>query len=429
MKKDALPLIAIVDDDEAIRESLSDYFHRSNYDVKTYKNGKDMLAAIDDYNINAIICDLKMPKMDGVSVLKALQLRKNAPPFIMITAHGNISSAVEAVKSGAYDFIPKPFDPKKLKEMVSQAIRKQQTKINKKHQLLGKSQQIKPFYSQILECANTNDNMMIAGEQGVGKSLIAETIHQHSARKENPFVGVSCNTLSDSMFDKKFLKANNIFLEAENGTIFLENLGQLPFEVHAKMRVLLKEKCAMRNRQSCPRIISSINTTPDKPEEGENLFQKYALLADTIINIPTLRDHKDDIAELFNLYMAQSAGHYQAPIPVLSEEDIIALTSFDWPGNQRQLKQIAEQFVLLNRTIQTSISYLLKVSPTDMIDMSNKFNKNLRTLMQDFECQLITQAMIECSGNISQVCDLLKTPRRTLNEKLLKHNITRSSFL
>jgi len=105
------------------------------------------------------------------------------------------------------------------------------------------------------------------------------------------------------------------------------------------------------------------------------------------------------------------------------------LSAYDWPGNQQQLKQIAEQFILLNRSVNTSISHLLSVSPTEMIDIGNTFNKNLRGVMQDFEKQLITQAMIECSGNISQVCELLKTPRRTLNEKLLKYDINRSAFL
>jgi two-component system C4-dicarboxylate transport response regulator DctD len=147
------------------------------------------------------------------------------------------------------------------------------------------------------------------------------------------------------------------------------------------------------------------------------------------LKVPPLRERPDDIIELFNKHITQAANEYQISIPPLSAEDVVTLSSYHWPKNQKQLRQIAERYVLLNRTKHVTLNHLLDVSPVDMIDMTNSSNKTLRTLTQDFEKQLITQAMIECSGNITQVCSLLKIPRRTLNEKLLKHNLTRTKFL
>jgi two-component system C4-dicarboxylate transport response regulator DctD len=146
------------------------------------------------------------------------------------------------------------------------------------------------------------------------------------------------------------------------------------------------------------------------------------------LQIPSLKERSDDVIELFNMYLAQSASHHQASIPLLLPEDVLTLTSYHWPKNQRQLKLIAEQYVRLNRTKRVSISHLLEVSSNEIIDISTDSSKNLRTLMQNFERQLITQTMIECSGNINQVCSLLKIPRRTLNEKLLKHKLNRAMF-
>ncbi len=435
MNSDTQALIFIVDDDQAMRDSLSDYFYRANYTVKAYSGGKTMLSELNSHPVEAIICDLKMPQMDGMAVLKELQSREKSPPLIMITAHGNISTAVEAIKHGAYNFIAKPFSPQNLQQMVSQAIDKYRLDSapeDSKTHPLGSSATIQTFYTQLYSYAKTADNILLTGERGVGKPLVAKTLHQHSQRGAKPFIRINCKIVSERFFEKTFLEDDNAFSRAEEGTIFLENLDKLPLESRAKLLELLTNKVSVKIHQSnhtLPRFIYSVSEKPAKEKAHTNLSKLCALLNGKILQVPALRAHKEDIFELFNLYMTQSAGHYQTPIPNLSEQDIITLSSFEWPGNQHQLKQIAEQFVLLNRTVDTSISHLLKVSSTEMVDMTNKFDKDLRTLMQSFERQLITQAMIECAGNISQVCELLKTPRRTLNEKLLKYDISRSEFL
>ncbi len=435
MNESSPPIIIIIDDDQAMRESLLDYFSRTKHLAKAYASGKEMLSQLHKHNAGVIICDLKMPQMNGMEVLEALQSKENSPPLIMITAHGNITTAVEAIKHGAYNFIAKPFNPQDLQKMAEQAIDKYHINLDTQKlntHPLGNSSSLQDFNTQLLDCANTRDNILIIGEKGVDKALVAKTLHQHSQYSEKPFVHVNCIIVSERFFEKHFLEEDNSISKASQGSLFLENLDQLPLESRSKLLALLTDKIAAevhRSERILPRFIYSISNPIAKEKTHTILNKICTLLKGRKLHIPALREHQDDIFELFNHYITQSAAHYQTSIPKLSEQDIIALSSYDWPGNQHQLKQIAEQFILLNRSVDTSISHLLSVSPTEMVDANNKFNKNLRSVMQDFEIQLITQAMIECSGNISQVCELLKTPRRTLNEKLLKYDINRGAFL
>lgn len=426
------PLIAIVDDDQAMRESLTDYFHRTGYSSVAYSGGEALLEALGQTPIDVIVCDLKMPRMDGMAVLDALKAIKDAPPLIMITAHGNIPTAVDAVKNGAYNFIPKPFNPADLQQMVDQAFSKyQQAHIDQANsQPLGNSQSIQPFYEQLTLLGQGSSNLLLSGEMGVDKTAIAKLVHQLSARKEQAFIAINCATLSPRFFEKTFIE-EAVLSQAQAGSIFLQTFDLMPLESRVALLELLEHKFGTNPSidPEMPRFICSVTQVPGKDKSHTNIGKICTLLKGEVLNVPALRAHKDDVFELFNQYMTQAAAHYQSSIPELSEQDVLALSGFDWPGNQAQLKQVAEQFVLLNRSTRTSITQLLEVSPTEAVDLSNQSGKDLRTLMQDFERQLLTQAMIECSGNISEVCDLLRIPRRTLNEKLLKYDMTRNSFL
>lgn len=426
------PLIAIVDDDQAMRESLTDYLHRTGYSSIAYSGGEALLEALGQTPIDVIVCDLKMPRMDGMAVLDALKAIKDAPPLIMITAHGNIPTAVDAVKNGAYNFIPKPFNPADLQQMVDQAFSKyQQAHIDQANsQPLGNSQSIQPFYEQLTLLGQGSSNLLLSGEMGVDKTAIAKLVHQLSARKEQAFIAINCATLSPRFFEKTFIE-EAVLSQAKAGSIFLQAFDLMPLESRVALLELLEHKFGTNPSidPEMPRFICSVTQVPGKDKSHTNIGKICTLLKGEVLNVPALRAHKDDVFELFNQYMTQAAAHYQSSIPELSEQDVLALSGFDWPGNQAQLKQVAEQFVLLNRSTRTSITQLLEVSPTEAVDLSNQSGKDLRTLMQDFERQLLTQAMIECSGNISEVCDLLRIPRRTLNEKLLKYDMTRNSFL
>lgn len=447
MKHVIKQFVVIVDDDQAMRESISDYLNRIGYHVRCYQSGSEMLSEVEDLNIGVIVCDLKMPGMNGIEVLKALKSKENSPPFILVTAYGDIPTAVKAIHIGAFDFIEKPFVPQILRETIDLALEHSQLEtgdldmayhsnraVSLDQILIGQSTVMAKFRHEVIDCANSLKNILLIGEEGVEKALVAKAIHQHSVQRKSPFIHVNCSTVSESLFSKTFLSTEGAFIKAGDGIIFLDKLDSMPLECHSQLLALL-EKNVFRYAYKpkinvkTPKIICSVSHSPQEGKTNTIIGKICHRVGEIHLKVPPLRERPDDIIKIFNKRITQAANEYQILIPPLSAEDTVTLSSYHWPKNQQQLKQIAERFVLLNRTKHVTIDHLLDVSPVDMIDMTNSSNKTLRTLTHDFEKQLITQAMIECSGNIIQVCSLLKIPRRTLNEKLLKYDLTRTKFL
>ncbi len=439
--------IAIVDDDQAMRESISDYLTRANYHVKTYSSAEEFLTKSFDLNIAVVVSDLRMPGKNGMDLLKELRSKNETLPVILITAHGDIPTAVEAIQNGAFDFIEKPFEPQNLRLMIDQAITSYQIKSDKlllKNQsdkklkleqiLVGQSNTMSNFRYRLIECANNLSNLVLIGEKGVEKTIIAKVIHQHSPLNNLPYVHVNCRVVSELLFNKVFLGKEGAFSRVGDGVIFLEDIYSLSFECRKRLLSELEKRVFQyeyrpKIKVKTPKIICSMTDSPENVKKHSLIGAILSRIGKIQLQIPSLKERSDDVIELFNMYLAQSANQHQSSIPVLLPEDVLTLSTYHWPKNQRQLKQIAEQYVRLNRTKRVSISHLLEVSSNEIIDISTESSKNLRTLMQNFERQLITQAMIECSGNINQVCSLLKIPRRTLNEKLLKHNLNRAMFI
>lgn len=439
--------IAIVDDDQAMRESISDYLTRANYHVKTYSSAEEFLTKSFDLNIAVVVSDLRMPGKNGMDLLKELRSKNETLPVILITAHGDIPTAVEAIQNGAFDFIEKPFEPQNLRLMIDQAITSYQIKSDKlllKNQsdkklkleqiLVGQSNTMSNFRNQLIDCANHLKNLVLVGDKGTEKTIIAKIIHQQSPLSHLPYVHVNCKIVSELLFDKMFLGQEGAFSRAGEGVVFLEDIDSLPVECRKRLLNELERRVFQYEykpiiKVKAPQIICSMVEIPQYAKENSLIGVILSRFGKVQLNVPSLKERPDDIVELFNMYLTQTANEHQVPIPSLLPEDVLTLSSYEWPKNQRQLKQIAEQYVRLNRTKRVSISLLLDVTPNKTIDLSTESSKNLRTLMQNFERQLITQAMIECSGNINQVCSLLKIPRRTLNEKLLKHDLTRTKFL
>ncbi|MDB2670333.1 MAG: sigma-54 dependent transcriptional regulator [Candidatus Thioglobus sp.] len=439
--------IAIVDDDQAMRESISDYLTRANYHVKTYSSAEEFLTKSFDLNIAVVVSDLRMPGKNGMDLLKELRSKNETLPVILITAHGDIPTAVEAIQNGAFDFIEKPFEPQNLRLMIDQAITSYQIKSDKlllKNQsdkklkleqiLVGQSNTMSNFRNQLIDCANHLKNLVLVGDKGTEKTIIAKIIHQQSPLSHLPYVHVNCKIVSELLFDKMFLGQEGAFSRAGEGVVFLEDIDSLPVECRKRLLNELERRVFQYEykpiiKVKAPQIICSMVEIPQYAKENSLIGVILSRFGKVQLNVPSLKERPDDIVELFNMYLTQTANQHQVPIPSLLPEDVLTLSSYEWPKNQRQLKQIAEQYVRLNRTKRVSISLLLDVTPNKTIDLSTESSKNLRTLMQNFERQLITQAMIECSGNINQVCSLLKIPRRTLNEKLLKHDLTRTKFL
>ena len=437
--------IAVIDDDSMLLDSVADYM-RQFYNVITYDDGGAILAKINslDIHFDAIVCDLRVSVMDGMTLLKNIKLSNIELPFIMITAHGDVPTAVQAIHAGAYDFIEKPFHPKNLKKVIDQALITHQLKLENirlknhpddisalDHLLVGQSNVVKTFRQQIFDLVGVNKNLLLLGESGVERDVIARAIHYHSPQSNYAFVEVNCRVASELLFGDLFLGSKGAFSQTKNaGVIFLNRIDHLPIESRYKLLPLIKNLSFRQQRSGCTtQVIFSANTQPSELRENTFIKKIYTLLNPLVINVPPLRERGDDILELFYLCLKQLSSQYILPVPTLSSQDISALSSYHWDNNLQQLKQIAEQFLLSSNRQNISIDYLLRAETTNITHISHKTNKNLREATKAFEKQLIIQALIEYSGSIYKVCDLLKIPRRTLNTKLLAHGLSRSVFL
>ncbi len=434
--------IAIVDDDALLLDSIAEYMSQF-YKVLKYTNGRKLLSDIADLKIpDIILCDLKMPIIDGMSLLKIFKSQQISSTVIVMTAHGDIPIAVDAIQNGAYDFIEKPFHPENLKKIITQALVTHELKyenfVLKKHLenvskfdelLTGQSEVMKKLRHRIFEIIETKNNIVLFGTSGVERNIIARAIHYHGPQKELPFVEVNCQIAHDKLFDSFFLGKDGAFQQTKNGgTIFFNRIDKIPIFERARLLDILQKFCSRSGHTDIKtRLIASTNQSLEQKEQNR-MQQIYELLNAVTIDIPSLRERQNDIIELFYVYADQLSNKYMLPIPQLSDEDIQNLLLYEWHGNQQQLREIVKQFLLLSVKQKVSILYLLQTTTNEKV-INKLYDRNLRDSMQYFEKQLIIQALIECSGNIDKTCKLLKIPRRTLNTKLLKYDLNRSNFI
>lgn len=332
--------IAIVDDDQAMRESISDYLTRANYHVKTYSSAEEFLTKSFDLNIAVVVSDLRMPGKNGMDLLKELRSKNETLPVILITAHGDIPTAVEAIQNGAFDFIEKPFEPQNLRLMIDQAITSYQIKSDKlllKNQsdkklkleqiLVGQSNTMSNFRNQLIDCANHLKNLVLVGDKGTEKTIIAKIIHQQSPLSHLPYVHVNCKIVSELLFDKMFLGQEGAFSRAGEGVVFLEDIDSLPVECRKRLLNELERRVFQYEykpiiKVKAPQIICSMVEIPQYAKENSLIGVILSRFGKVQLNVPSLKERPDDIVELFNMYLTQTANQHQVPIPSLLPEDV-----------------------------------------------------------------------------------------------------------
>lgn len=432
--------LIIVDDDFDLRDSLLDFFTHSDFEVITFASGTEMLAQLSEQFNGVIVCDLQMPGMSGIEVLAALRLKEHPPPLILMTAYGDVPTAVTAIQSGAYDFIEKPFDPTRLKEKLERAIQSRHLALKNSvlrkqigelkqldQQLLGDSPQIQEVREQLVDYANSYSNILIEGETGVGKTLLASLIHLNSEYSEQALVSANCATILSSQFDPISDAQHNLLLQAQQTSLVLDDIHELSIELQNKLLSALDQQdVSLTENKNSSRLISTVPyrlslATTNNPLR-QDLFYRLGAL---VIFIPPLRDRLDDILQLFHAFKERYEQQHQLSSVPLDNTDISSLTSYQWPGNVRELKHCAERFVLSNQRTGSSIQSILDAKPTPV----NSQPRNLRQHVEQFEKALIRQSLVDKEGHIANVCKHLNIPRRTLNEKLLKYDLNRLDFI
>ncbi|MFY0606122.1 MAG: sigma-54-dependent Fis family transcriptional regulator [Cyclobacteriaceae bacterium] len=373
--------ILIVDDERAIRQALKDILEDESYNVSEAPDGEAAWELLQKNSFDVVLCDIQMPKMDGLELLdKAMESGTDAP-FIMVSAHGTIETAVNATKKGAYDFIQKPPDLNRLLLTVRNALsnsslktetKRLKKKISKKFDIVGESAEIQDIKSTIEKVAPTDARVLITGENGTGKELVARWLHEKSGRSASQLVEVNCAAIPSELIESElfghekgsFTSAHKQrigkFEQAEGGTLFLDEIGDMSLSAQAKVLRALQENQITRvggdkSIKVDVRVLAATNKNL-KEEIAEGRFREdlYHRLSVMIIQVPALRDRSDDIPLLVDHFLNQIAGEYgTTPIPI-DADAMQLLKGYKWTGNIRELRNIVERLMIMSSSKITS---------------------------------------------------------------------------
>lgn len=452
----ALPLVYIVDDDSSLRFSVRQCLEWSDFAVRDFDKAEDALGFATPFFEGVILSDVRMPGMDGLTLLKKVREIDEDLPVILITAHGDVATAVEAMQGGAYDFIEKPFDETTLIDVLRRALEKRRlvmdlrlakTDLAAAHGLdsrfVGAHPGMRDIKRRIMDIAPTAASVLLWGETGTGKEVVTRCLHDCSDRSDKPFVVVDCASIPLTLAESElfghvkgaFTGADKNYMgkleAADGGTLFLDEINSLPIEVQGKLLRALQEKSVTAVGSYTPkavnfRVISSTNEDLRKAIEQKRFREDlYYRLATIELFLPPLREHKEDIPLLFGLFLEHAAAMYGREVPRPGHADIARLMAYAWPGNVRELRNMADRYLLSGGQALDALTLSAAASarpesssPTTLTDHVN-----------NFERQIIIDAVRRHKGEMRAVMDDLGLPRRTLNEKMAKLGISRVSIM
>lgn len=369
--------ILIIDDERSIRKTLKEILEFENHEVEAVEDGIAGVQEAMTKLYDVIFCDIKMPQMDGMEVLTKLKNDGLETPVIMISGHGNIETAVEAIKCGAYDFIEKPLDLNRILVTIKNALEKadlvEETKVLKtqiKKQvknstIIGESDEIEDIRQMIAKVAPSDARVMVFGPNGSGKELVAQQLHEHSNRKKGPFVEVNCAAIPSELIESELFghekgaftgavkQKKGKFEVATDGTLFLDEIGDMSASAQAKVLRALQENKITRvggekDIKVNPRVVAATNKDLRQMiEEGKFREDLYHRLSVIVINVPSLNERKKDIPVLANYFIEKLCQEHGMPQKSFSDEALKALQEVDWTGNIRELRNIVERLIIL----------------------------------------------------------------------------------
>ncbi|MGY3257542.1 sigma-54-dependent transcriptional regulator [Pseudomonas chlororaphis] len=437
--------VMLVDDEASIRTAVEQWLSLSGFEVQLFSRAEDCLARLPRDFPGVILSDVRMPGISGLELLKEVQQRDADLPVILLTGHGDVPMAVEAIRDGAYDFLEKPFSPQTLLSSLRRALDKRGLVLENRrlHEqadtrekidstLLGVSRALQTLRRQVVDLAALPVNVLIRGETGSGKELVARCLHDFGPRADKPFVALNCAAIPEQLFEAElFGHESGAFtgaqgkrigkLEyADGGTLFLDEIESMPLAQQVKLLRVLQEQKLERlgSNQSIEvdlRIIAA--TKPDLLDEAragrfrEDLAYRLNVAQ---LRLPPLRDRREDIPLLYEHFAHAAAERLGRSVAPLSGAQLSRLLSHDWPGNVRELANVAERQVLG-----------LGEPEPEAIDPG----QSLAAQQEAFEAQCLRAALTRHKGDIKAVLVELQLPRRTFNEKMQRHGLAREMFL
>ncbi|WP_200834066.1 sigma-54-dependent transcriptional regulator [Nitrincola tapanii] len=444
--------VLLVDDEKHVRLAAGQTLDLAGYAVQTCAEASEALSQIHEDWPGVIITDINMPKMDGLELMRRVQTIDPDLPVILITGQGDISMAVQAIRDGAYDFIEKPFASDLLLDVVKRALEKRTLTLENRQlrweleaqsapgpRILGKSVKMQQLRRLLASVADTSADLLLMAETGCGKDLIARFIHEHSARQEKNFVAINCGAVPEALIESElFGHEAGAFTDARSrrigklehangGTLFLDEIESMPMSLQIKLLRVLEERQIERlgSNQIIPldlRVIAAskaeLRELCEAGQFREDLYYRLNVLR---VEIPPLRERKEDIPLLFQHFALVASVQYGREVLPLSAERMHRLMLHDWPGNVRELRNLAERYVLLGE----SCTFDFDNRP---ITQTNTSPMGLHEQVEHFEKTLIQTELARHGGSIKDTLDSLGLARKTLYDKMRKYDLDKKDF-
>ncbi|WP_299484353.1 sigma-54 dependent transcriptional regulator [uncultured Roseibium sp.] len=445
--------VLIVDDDPSMRAALRQWIRLAGFATVEVAGANEAMSRLSADFDGCVVSDVKLEGEDGLALLRRIASLDTDLPVVLITGHGDVPMAVEAMRAGAYDFIEKPFDPDHIAEVVrraadrralvmeNRALKKQlEDGAGLESRLIGNSPAMESLRQQILHFAKTDAAVLITGETGTGKEVIAQALHDFSLRSKGPFVAINAAALPEAMVEAElfgheagaFTGADRRHIgrieAAHDGVLFLDEIVSMPLVLQPKLLRVLQESKVDRIGGTKAidvniRLVSASNLHPGEAVRSGRLREDLLFRLNTIeLHVPPLRERGRDCLLLFDTFSNRLAAQYGIGAPGLSVRDEAFLQTYPWPGNVRELRNAAERFVL-NAEVNPQPLEALVSGQRESSDPAR--SAGLKDLMDEYERSLIENALRRHKGRVADVLRELNLPRRTLNEKMTRHGLTR----
>ena len=456
--------ILIVDDEEIVIRSCRRILSDSQlYAVDSTQDGADALRRVDESEYDLLVLDIMMPGMDGLEVLQQVKERHPDVDVIMVTGLSQIQTAVKAMKLGAFDYLSKPFDPDELKHVVDRALERRRllqenrnlkSEVGSKYRfenIIGSSAPMQAVFGLIAKCAPTNTTVLVTGESGTGKEVIARAIHYNSLRKDQPFVTVDCNTLSENLLESELFghtkgsftgavaNKRGMFEVANNGTLFLDEFGNIPLSTQAKLLRVIQERefrpvGSTVTQKTNVRLVTATNKDL-KAMVAEGTFREdlYYRINVFPIHAPALRERRDDIPALAFHFLKAFCAEMEKPVPEISEAAMSTLVNYDWPGNVRELENTMHRALILasDKAIhQAHLVNIMDSTPRHDLEVprTGEDLKRLKKIareksVEDVEKLFIQETLKRNASNVTKSAEETGMQRSNFQALMKKYNI------
>lgn len=449
--------ILVIDDEEAILDSLRLNLTQSGYSCTTARTGQEGIALFESGDFDLVLCDLQLPDMSGTDVTRRLREQRESIEVIIISGYGSVANAVDATKAGAFHFVEKPFEFDALQVLIERALERK-TLIEESDQLrrtlqqrttysdiVGRSKQMQNIFEMIEAVAKSDANILIVGESGTGKELIANAVHFNSHRAKGPFVKVNCAALPKELIESELFghtkgaftgaarDKEGLIARANGGSLLLDEIAEMPLELQPKLLRALQERVFYRLGSERPvevdfRLICSTNRQPPEAVRAGLLREDlYYRISTITIEVPPLKERAEDVQLLADHFLRTFAGKYSKPVYGFSQSAVSSMYNYHWPGNVRELESAIERAILLSKgelIEPTDLPFTALETPVMSAAHNNDFHVPQDMKLEEIEREVIYQTLKRTKGNKQAAANVLGIYRPRLYSKIRKYNLT-----